>query len=366
LIASAAPSINSKSSILLIGRYNFDKYNQDILLNSGFLQDSIPLSQKYLCTDKLNNLIKGDLKRLKYYYSAADSLANNFKKKRIVAFKILLANVVLAFFFLHLYLEFFRNPVVLIFYPGLLGIGALFYYRDKKKEYEKKHEDYRALSEALRVQFYWDTAGLHENTADYYLIKHQGELNWIQWAINNINLISRAHEKNESNVNYCNYTEIITSWIKDQHKYFSRTSHKVYKTLEKFENKSNLLFLSGIALSILLLIFDIWAPNASPEIMHLIHNSHPFIVLLVVMLLTISAIIHGYTEKMGFSEETKQYSRMAHLYSTADEHATKFLLKEDSANLKNLFFELGKESLIENADWLQLHRARPMEMPKGG
>jgi hypothetical protein len=46
-----------------------------------------------------------------------------------------------------------------------------------------KYQDYRALAEGMRVQFYWRLAGLKLSVADHYLRKQRSELDWICSAI---------------------------------------------------------------------------------------------------------------------------------------------------------------------------------------
>src|SRR5205085_12028146 len=46
-------------------------------------------------------------------------------------------------------------------------------------EYQKKHQDYRALAEGLRVQFFWNLLGLPDAVEKSYLRNQWGELEWI-------------------------------------------------------------------------------------------------------------------------------------------------------------------------------------------
>ena len=55
-----------------------------------------------------------------------------------------------------------------------------------------KYQDYRALAEGLRVQFYWRLAGLKCSVSDHYLSKQKSELEWVRRAINNCELAARC------------------------------------------------------------------------------------------------------------------------------------------------------------------------------
>ena len=48
---------------------------------------------------------------------------------------------------------------------------------------QNRHQDYRALSEALRVQRAWRAAGIGESVAEHYLRRQKSELDWIRQAL---------------------------------------------------------------------------------------------------------------------------------------------------------------------------------------
>jgi soluble cytochrome b562 len=82
-------------------------------------------------------------------------------------------------------------------------------------------------------------------------------------------------------------------------------------------------------------------------------------------LLVISAAIHGYLEKMIFNEQAKTYQHMFQIFRIAREKLCKKLAEGNLEEASEIILELGTEALMENADWLLLHRSRPMEIPKG-
>ncbi|HAI68897.1 MAG TPA: hypothetical protein DCM38_05595, partial [Gammaproteobacteria bacterium] len=83
------------------------------------------------------------------------------------------------------------------------------------------------------------------------------------------------------------------------------------------------------------------------------------------------ALLHHYVEKMAFEEQAKQYERMATLFAKADEEVKKLINapvqnEATQQRAEEVLFELGKEALEENGDWVLLHRKRQLELPKGG
>jgi len=93
--------------------------------------------------------------------------------------------------------------------------------------------------------------------------------------------------------------------------------------------------------------------------------AHSLLVLLTHSFLVISAALLGYNEKMIFEEQSKSYHQMFRLFSIADRKLSMAIQEDKHEEAFEIIRELGLESLMENADWLLLHRSRPMELPKG-
>jgi hypothetical protein len=77
-----------------------------------------------------------------------------------------------------------------VFLVASVGCWALSF----RFKWQDKYQDYRALAEGLRVQFFWRLAGLKSSVSDYYLSKQKSELEWVRRAINNCELVSRLAE----------------------------------------------------------------------------------------------------------------------------------------------------------------------------
>ncbi len=60
---------------------------------------------------------------------------------------------------------------------------------------QDRFQDYRALAEGLRVEFYWRLARVRESVYDHYLARQEGELDWIRNAMR----AARLHEPNGAN-----------------------------------------------------------------------------------------------------------------------------------------------------------------------
>jgi hypothetical protein len=58
---------------------------------------------------------------------------------------------------------------------------------------------------------------------------------------------------------------------------------------------------------------------------------------------------------MGLEQEIRQYNRTNKIFHQARKRI------KDCKNPENIIFELGKEALRENGDWLMLHRDRKID-----
>jgi hypothetical protein len=80
----------------------------------------------------------------------------------------------------------------LLLYVIFLAASAGCYALSLIFKWPDKYQDYRALAEGLRVQFFWRLAGLKSSVSDHYLSKQKSELEWVRRAINNCELVSRC------------------------------------------------------------------------------------------------------------------------------------------------------------------------------
>jgi len=85
-----------------------------------------------------------------------------------------------------------------------------------------------------------------------------------------------------------------------------------------------------------------------------------------------AGIVHYRVERRGLSEQQKRYERMRDLYRRAGDQLEKLLEGDRLEELLNagrndearrLLRDLGLDALIENADWVLLHRDRPVSVP---
>jgi hypothetical protein len=348
---------------------NIDSYNRDMKMLIPKFKEKIERSETgLLVADELiqENL---ELRRIARCHAITDTLASHFQAKRFFALKVLLVLAVVAFMFFQIYVEFWHKSAVLLLYPITMGIGALWFMQANRKRFEQKHEDYRALSEAFRVQYFITIAEKNARVSEFYLHKHKGELEWVIYALRasllNIPALNNHHASRTNENKLGKYNYINQHWVTDQLAYYKKTSQKYTIQLERLRGIANLFFFGAMSAAIILFLLSTFAaylPSFWERHMKLFHS---ILVVCTHSFLVISAAVLGYNEKMIFAEQSKVFHQMYQLFKMTREKLTRAIESNNPGEAGEIVWDLAQESLMENADWLILHRSRPLELPKG-
>ena len=128
------------------------------------------------------------------------------------------ALVPLAVLLFEAYAHLWRSLWVIGAYLVLFAVSIAYYHlRVRRREWQNRFQDYRALAEAMRVQLFWALAATPAAASDNYLRKQSGELGWIQFALRGPALWGAALALTLDRPQ----REIVTrGWIEDQRDYF--------------------------------------------------------------------------------------------------------------------------------------------------
>ncbi|BCM94239.1 hypothetical protein IAD21_06142 [Abditibacteriota bacterium] len=263
-------------------------------------------------------------------------------------------------------------PWFLWIYLILVVINIMVHDRAEKAELQNKYQDYRALAEGLRVQIYWRLAGLHEDVTDHYLGKQRGELNWIRHAIKSCNVLTDATNKEGANAHSAFLPLVVQRWARDQRNYYVGKAHREHKELEKQEKIIRSFVMASVILSLALgLLLSLPSLIPLPFLEPLKHRveeplTHALIMITIVMSAVVAGLLHGYNAQLARAEHTKRYGRMGTLFEAACIELEAQLAKGNTHKTSAILHELGREALVENGDWVLLHRERPLEVPHAG
>jgi len=146
-------------------------------------------------------------------------------------------------------------PLPQIFFVTALGLTLaawIVYFCFKRTAAAERCEDYRAIAEGLRVQFYWTACGSGESVASNYLQRVRGELGWIR---NVISVAAFPYEPDRVRFNQLSPNDqraalksIRETWIGGQSAYFKKTIDDLNLQREVFSTYARVLLWTGFVL----------------------------------------------------------------------------------------------------------------------
>ncbi len=266
------------------------------------------------------------------------------------------------------------GPAGVAIKAGLLFVAFAFFAFARKNDYENRYQDYRALAEGLRVQQAWRCAGLRDRVVDEsYLRMQQSELQWIRLALRTASLIFSGMESNAAESPH--HPECL-KWIRGQWRYYYAAARRearrdrLYKRI-MFAATALGIAISGAAGTALMLTGGVhlgpisW--NAAPIPWVAAHNELVAYLATVPMALAglMALLIRSFSEHEAYGENARRYQRMFVVFDFALRRLHKIRDRGFSGDAAAVIGELGHEALTEHADWLILHRERPLSVIHG-
>ena len=352
-----------------------DTFNRDMADHVALLAREVKKSADYLFPELESKRLPLSLQSMHKRFAVADTLAIHFQRLTQSTLNQLFILVLLVAIAFDLYAHFFpeRHWILAVYLILLAGAYLWINRRAKRQDYQNKYQDYRALAEGLRVQFFWRLAGLELSVADRYLRKQRSELDWICSAIRVWNIPDETESAAPVNTIEADRVRrlelVLRHWVTDQSNFFVKAAKRDHDKLERYEPYVKALLRIGVGVTVVftlaLLIPHPWQHELTESIERH-HGLHALLLALMSLPAIGAALLHGYIEKRALSEHAKQYSRMSMIFSNAQERLTQMIREGQYERAENLIEELGKEALEENGDWVLLHRERPLEVPHAG
>jgi hypothetical protein len=226
---------------------------------------------------------------------------------------------------------------------GFLAVAFVVFAIAKRSDYENRYQDYRAIAEALRVQYAWCCAGLRNRLVEAsYLQMQQSELEWIRLALRTAYLItgagtacaddSPAHPE-------------CTRWIDGQLAYYEKAGKREEGHLQSAERAMLVVAVAGLALSVVAVVFD-WM---------VLHTLTYWATVPIALGGMLAILIRFYLQQRGYTENARRYQ---HMFTVFD--AARRRLRERVGDPRKVLEQLGHEALAEQAEWLILHRDHPL------
>ena len=146
-------------------------------------------------------------------------------------------------------------PWLLLLFLAASVVASYWIRKDVEEEdYQNKHQDYRALAEALRIQFFWHVAGVPAKVVDHYLRKQRGALEWIRNALRAWDAEALPDELREvaAPVTEGQLAFVGQHWVSEQRNYYASKARREQATLEAEERKIEWLVRISVVLALLL------------------------------------------------------------------------------------------------------------------
>lgn len=297
-------------------------------------------------------------KRFAWLFATADALSVKAQNARLGYFKQIIGVTLIAIFFEQLYSGPFALPVLLSISIGWALLATWRYRGINKMRLEEKYLDYRTLAEAARVQFFWKLSGVPDCPADHYLRDQRDELEWLRQAVRAMDLPSGAILNLPDSRTGLQITS--TAWVKDQMNWFRKKAPDQATLAEKFSKSAGRWFAAAIAAVLFTLAFHAITNVWFSDLHELVIPSLPAF---YGMLFAISGVIKLYANIMAHQEQSNRYRKMATHFGLCNERLDSALANGDIQTAQLIVLMMGRQALAENAEWLLLHRQRPIEVP---
>jgi hypothetical protein len=276
-----------------------------------------------------------------------------------------------------------------VFLSGYLIAFVLVFQRffiARVRKHQERFLDYRALAEALRVAIFWRLAGISRgetwfgtptesgpvaapggivSTADVYPLKQPSELAWVKTSLRTLELLESAEPAHAGDSaltkNACCW--ICALWLDGQRDYFDRRRRSYNDVAERREGWASFFLLGSLSLAAALAVFKVrFAVFDPPSWIH--HEwRHDLMIFVIGILPGVAAAFLGFSEKIAYKAQARQYDRMYSLFERALTLLEETSGSKELGRIQRLFAELGLEALRETAEWVAIYRQRPIQPP---
>jgi hypothetical protein len=244
-------------------------------------------------------------------------------------------------------------------------LGTLLAVWAHRRSWHRKYLDYRALAEALRVDYYWEVAGVHnEFDGDFahesFLQKQDVELQWIRNAMRAVSLQLAIHPCG-------NFSEgfpyVFANWVGDDHptsgtgqmSYYRRRLHKLTHTIHVSEQIDRALLYGGLVLAI---AFATDVVLRTQELYLLPGEFRGNMLWALALVPVYAAIFEIYLNEKSDRALIRQYRYMYSLFSFA---ANELRAAKNPERKLQILSSLGHACLAEHAQWILAHRDKRIQ-----
>ena len=308
------------------------------------------------------------LQYLERLFCAADWMGSYYRRCFTLALKARYGLwAVMAF----LLITFKKESIGKLAVIAIIGVLAVFLFGTllamwaHRRGWHRKYLDYRALAEALRVDFYWEVAGVRkefdgEFAHESFLQKQDAELQWIRNAMRAVSLQLAIRPSGSFNEGF---PFVYAAWVGDddpvngsgQMLYYRQRLHVLKRKLHNSERIDRALLFGGLFLAV---AFAIDVGMRSVSIFFLPEHLRGWMLWALALLPVYAAIFEIYLNEKADRALIRQYRYMYSLFGFAAAE-----LRGAGGNERKLEIlrSLGHACLAEHAQWILAHRDKRIQ-----
>ncbi len=288
----------------------------------------------------------------------AEGLANGYQRRTTRALFAISALVFMAVIAFNAYTIFSSHPFALLGAYVLCTAAAFVpYLISRRGEWQLRYQDYRALEQTLRTWEYWRLAGIERSVAARFAETERTKIDWVAVALKAVTEPFDPEARSAHRASAQDLQAIYDGWIVDQQRYFTQVAGRRERLRERVASR---VVTASVALSIAFTIASSWryfGAVTSPMVFG------------AALLAVAAALVHNFAEKRGWGEHARHYELMAALFGYAANRIAPLLRKPalepaDAAKARAILISLGDEAIREDVAWLNLHRSRPVNVPR--
>jgi hypothetical protein len=312
--------------------------------------------------------IPNTLQYLNHLYVAADWMGSHYRRCFTTALQARYLLWALMAFLLIAFKKDSIGQLAMVAITGVLAVflfGTLLALWAHRRAWHRKYLDYRALAEALRVDFYWEVAGVRNDSAgefahESFLQKQDAELQWIRNAMRAVSLQLVIHPCGSFQEGF---PYVYANWVGDDHPvngsgqmfYYRHRLHKLKNKLHLYERIDRVLLFGGLVLA-LIFALDVALRSGGRTLLPLqIRNGLLWGLALIPVY---AAIFEIYLNEKADRALIRQYQYMYTLFSFA---AGQLRAASTIERKLGILRSLGHACLAEHAQWILAHRDKRIQ-----
>jgi hypothetical protein len=247
----------------------------------------------------------------------------------------------------------------------LFLLGRAHAARAHRHSWHRKYLDYRALAEALRVDYFWETSGVRHRYAgefahESFLQKQDLELEWIRSAMRAVSLRVSLQANPPSDAGF---VHAQAGWIGDdspggsqgQLHYYGARAGRLHQWLHRAEDINSVLLATGTLLAMTFL-GDILLSLRGLEFLP--HAMRHYLLWTMSLLTVYAGIFETYLAERSDRTLIRQYRYMHGLFMVADRELRLARHVDDKLEILR---SLGHACLAEHAQWTLAQRDKTIQ-----